>query len=171
MNSLLFPIMKLSLTWMRLVLLSAILGCLTPTSWAFSLPIPKTVVDQGLVAKFPKERYGLKLESPVTRFKADVQKVELCGVWRLKLPAKSGEFCVDFRPLWNKEKGDIELSALNILKLTAGSDQELPSQTAQLLNAMVLPVLDGSALYHVPDMVGKRLESLRIDTNAFELVF
>ena len=171
MNSLLFPIMKLSLTWMRLVLLSAILGCLTPTSWAFSLPIPKTVVDQGLVAKFPKERYGLKLESPVTRFKADVQKVELCGVWRFKLPAKSGDFCLDFHPLWNKDKGDIEMSALNILKLTAGNDEELPSQTQQLLNSMVVPVLDGASLYHVPDMVGKHIEKLNIAPNAFELVF
>ncbi len=163
--------LTMTLTWIPRVLLLICWVGFSSSSAAFSLPIPKGVIDKALESKFPKERYGIKLESPVTRFKADVQKVELCGVWRLKLPAKSGEFCVDFRPLWNKEKGDIELSALNILKLTAGSDQELPSQTAQLLNAMVLPVLDGSALYHVPDMVGKRLESLRIDTNALELVF
>jgi len=163
----------MTLRWKQaLCLCIALLGLLSYSlSMALSLPVPKVVIDKALEAKFPKERYGIKLESPVTRFKADVQKVELCGVWHIKLPARSGDFCLDFRPLWNKEKADMEMSGLNILKFTAGSDQELPAQTLQILNAMVLPLLDGTAIYHVPDMLGKHLENLKIDTNSFDLVF
>jgi hypothetical protein len=138
---------------------------------ALTLPIPKAVIDQALRGKFPKERYGIKLDSPVTRFKADLQKVELCGQWHLKVPPKSGEFCLDFRPLWNKEKADIEMSGLNILKFTAGDDQEIPAQTLQLLNALLLPLLDGSPIYHAPEMTGKFLEGLKVDTSFIDLIF
>jgi len=41
------------------------------------------------------------------------------------LPQRTGEFCVDTQPVWNKEKGDIEISKVNILKLTAADGKEL----------------------------------------------
>jgi hypothetical protein len=152
------------------VLMVSLMG-MCAGSMAFTVPVPKALIDQALAAKFPKERYGIQLDAPVTRFKPDPQRVELCGVWHLQVPLKSGNFCLDFKPLWNKDKGDIEMSALTILKFTAGADQELPVPTLQLLNAMVLPLLDGTPIYHVPDVVGQRLDHFKIDTHAFDLVF
>ena len=152
------------------ILMLILLGMCTD-SIAFTVPLPKALIDQALAAKFPKERYGIQLDSPVTRFKPDTQRVELCGVWHLNAPLKSGDFCLDFKPVWNKDKGEIQMSALNILKFTAGADQVLPAPTQQILNAMVLPLLDGTAIYHVPSVVGQRLDNFKIDTNAFDLVF
>ena len=73
--------------------------------------------------------------------------------------------------VWNKAKGDIEISKVNILKLTAGDDKELPSAVASTLNATLLTLLDGTSVYHVPDMVGKRLESIEVQESSFKLIF
>jgi hypothetical protein len=32
-------------------------------------------------------------------------------------------------------------------------------------------MLDGTTVYHVPDMVGKNLESIEVQENSFKLIF
>ena len=138
---------------------------------ALSLNIPKSLIDLGMAKKFPKEKLTITLDQPVTKFSKERQKIELCGTWASKIPQRSGEFCVDTQPVWNKEKGDIEISKVNILKLTTADGKELSSSISGTLNSTVLTLLDGTSVYHVPDMIGKRLDAIEIQDNSFKLIF
>jgi len=138
---------------------------------ALSLNIPKSLIDLGMAKKFPKEKLTITLDQPVTKFSKERQKIELCGTWASKIPQRSGEFCVDAQPVWNKEKGDIEISKVNILKLATADGKELSSSISGTLNSTILTLLDGTSVYHVPDMVGKRLDAIEIQENSFKLIF
>jgi len=138
---------------------------------ALSLNIPKSLIDLGMAKKFPKEKLTITLDQPVTKFSKERQKIELCGTWASKIPQRSGEFCVDTQPVWNKEKGDIEISKVNILKLTTADGKELSGTISGTLNSTVLTLLDGTSVYHVPDMIGKRLDAIEIQDNSFKLIF
>ena len=148
-----------------------LLSALATSAQALSLSIPKMVIDHAVSAKFPKEKLSLTLDNPSTKFIKETQKVELCGKWSTKLPQKTGDFCVDFHPAWNKAKGDVEISKVNLLKLTLGDDKSLPQAVASTLNSSLLRLLDGTSVYHVPDMVGKHLENLEVQDSSFKLVF
>ena len=138
---------------------------------ALSLNIPKSLIDLGMAKKFPKEKLTITLDQPVTKFSKERQKIELCGTWASKIPQRSGEFCVDTQPVWNKEKGDIEISKVNILKLSTADGKELSGTISGTLNSTVLTLLDGTSVYHVPDMIGKRLDAIEIQENSFKLIF
>ena len=138
---------------------------------ALSLNIPKSLIDLGVAKKFPKEKLTITLDQPVTKFSKERQKIELCGTWASKIPQRSGEFCVDTQPVWNKEKGDIEISKVNILKLATADGKELSGTISGTLNSTVLTLLDGTSVYHVPDMIGKRLDAIEIQDNSFKLIF
>ncbi len=138
---------------------------------ALSLNIPKSLIDLGMTKKFPKEKLTITLDQPVTKFSKERQKIELCGTWASKIPQRSGDFCVDTQPVWNKEKGDIEISKVNILKLVTADGKELSGTISGTLNSTVLTLLDGTSVYHVPDMVGKRLDAIEIQENSFKLIF
>jgi hypothetical protein len=138
---------------------------------ALSLNIPKSLIDLGMAKKFPKEKLTITLDQPVTKFNKERQKIELCGTWASKIPQRSGEFCVDTQPVWNKEKGDIEISKVNILKLSTADGKELSGTISGTLNSTVLTLLDGTSVYHVPDMIGKRLDAIEIQDNSFKLIF
>ena len=138
---------------------------------ALSLNIPKSLIDLGMAKKFPQEKLTITLDQPVTKFSKERQKIELCGTWASKIPQRSGEFCVDTQPVWNKEKGDIEISKVNILKLTTADGKELSGTISGTLNSTVLTLLDGTSVYHVPDMIGKRLDAIEIQDNSFKLIF
>ena len=141
------------------------------TAAALSLSIPKPLIDLAVAKKFPKEKLTITLDQPVTKFSKERQKIELCGTWASKIPQRSGEFCVDTQPVWNKEKGDIEISKVNILKLTTADGKELSGTISGTLNSTVLTLLDGTSVYHVPDMIGKRLDAIEIQDNSFKLIF
>lgn len=138
---------------------------------AISLSIPKSLIDIGVAKKFPKEKLTITLDKPATKFSKERQKIELCGVWTSKLPQRSGEFCVDTQPVWNKDKGDIEISKVNILKLTVADGKELSGTIMNTLNSTLLTLLDGTSVYHVPDMVGKRLDNIEVQESSFKLIF
>ncbi len=138
---------------------------------ALSLNIPKSLIDLGMAKKFPKEKLTITLDQPVTKFSKERQKIELCGTWASKIPQRSGDFCVDTQPVWNKEKGDIEISKVNILKLVTADGKELSGTISGTLNSTVLTLLDGTSVYHVPDMIGKRLDAIEIQENSFKLIF
>ena len=132
------------------------------TAFALSLSIPKSLIDLAVVKKFPKEKLTVVLDQPSTKFSKERQKIELCGIWTIKVPQRSGNFCIDTQPVWNKTKGDIEISKVNILKLATADGKELPSTVIHVLNSSLLTMLDGTSVYHVPDMVGKNLESIEV---------
>ena len=138
---------------------------------ALSLNIPKSLIDLGMAKKFPKEKLTITLDQPVTKFSKERQKIELCGTWASKIPQRSGEFCVDTQPVWNKEKGDIEISKINILKLNTADGKELSGAILNSLNSTLLTLLDGTSVYHVPEMIGKRLESIEIQDSSVKLIF
>jgi len=140
-------------------------------SFALSLSIPKSLIDLAVVKKFPKEKLTVVLDQPSTKFSKERQKIELCGTWTLKVPQRSGDFCIDTQAVWNKSKGDIEISKVNILKLATADGKELPSTVIHVLNSSLLTMLDGTSVYHVPDMVGKNLESSVVKYNSFKLIF
>ena len=140
-------------------------------SFALSLSIPKSLIDLAVVKKFPKEKLTVVLDQPSTKFSKERQKIELCGIWTLKVPQRSGGFCIDTQPVWNKAKGDIEISKVNILKLATADGKELPSTVIQVLNSSMLTMLDGTSVYHVPDLVAKNLESIEVQDNSFKLIF
>ena len=78
---------------------------------------------------------------------------------------------MDTQPVWNKDKGDIEISKVNILKLTAGDGKELSSSVSSALNSSILTLLDGTSVHHVNEMIGKRLDAIEIQENSFKLIF
>ena len=147
------------------------LSFMAASAMSLTLSIPKSLIDLGVAKKFPKEKLSITLDKPVTAFSRERQKIELCGTWTSKLPAKSGEFCVDTQPVWNKDKGDIEISKVNILKLTAGDGKELSSGVSSALNSSILTLLDGTSVHHVNEMIGKRLDAIEIQENSFKLIF
>jgi hypothetical protein len=138
---------------------------------ALSLSIPKTLIDKAVSAKFPKEKLTIKLDQPSTKFDKERQKIALCGTWNSKLPQKGGEFCLDFQPQWNKAKGDIQIAKVNILKLTEGENKAIPSALTATLNTTLLTLLDGTSVYHMPDMIGKHVDSIEVNDSSFKLQF
>lgn len=154
----------------KLLLMISIFFC-TTSSHAISLSIPKALIDVAVAKKFPKEKLSIVLDQPSTKFSKERQKIELCGTWTLKIPQRHGVFCVDTQLVWNKAKGDIEISKVNILKLALADGQELSSAVNATLNASLLTLLDGTSVYTVPDMIGKRLDSIEILDSSFKLIF
>ena len=138
---------------------------------AISLNVPKGLIDIAVAKKFPKEKATITLDKPTMALSKQRQKVELCGTWASKLPKANGDFCIDTQPVWNKDKGDIEISKVNILKLTTADGKELSAAIANTLNATLLTLLDGTSVYHVPDMIGKRLDSIEVQDSGIRLQF
>ena len=138
---------------------------------AISLNVPKGLIDIAVAKKFPKEKATVTLDKPTMAMSKARQKVELCGTWASKLPKANGDFCIDTQPVWNKDKGDIEISKVNILKLTTADGKELSAAIANTLNATLLTLLDGTSVYHVPDMIGKRLDSIEVQDSGIRLQF
>ena len=138
---------------------------------AISLNVPKGLIDIAVAKKFPKEKATVTLDKPTMAMSKARQKVELCGTWASKLPKANGDFCIDTQPVWNKDKGDIEISKVNILKLTTADGKELSAAIANTLNATVLTLLDGTSIYHVPDMIGKRLDGIEVQDSGIRLQF
>ena len=138
---------------------------------AISLNVPKGLIDIAVAKKFPKEKATITLDKPTMALSKARQKVELCGTWASKLPKANGDFCIDTQPVWNKDKGDIEISKVNILKLTTADGKELSAAIANTLNATVLTLLDGTSIYHVPDMIGKRLDGIEVQDSGIRLQF
>ena len=138
---------------------------------AISLNVPKGLIDIAVAKKFPKEKATITLDKPIMGLSKARQKVELCGTWASKLPKANGDFCIDTQPVWNKDKGDIEISKVNILKLTTADGKELSAAIANTLNATLLTLLDGTSVYHVPDMIGKRLDSIEVQDSGIRLQF
>ena len=138
---------------------------------AISLHVPKGLIDIAVAKKFPKEKATITLDKPIMGLSKARQKVELCGTWASKLPKANGDFCIDTQPVWNKDKGDIEISKVNILKLTTADGKELSAAIANTLNATLLTLLDGTSVYHVPDMIGKRLDGIEVQDSGIRLQF
>lgn len=158
-------------SWLRSGLLSTISVLSMPHASALSLGIPKLLIDTAVAQKFPKEKYGIQLDHPVVQLHKERQTLELCGQWSSKLLQKSGAFCIDFQPRWNKEAGEIQISRMQLLHLNAGDGKHLPAGIASALNASLMQVLDGTPVYKVPDTVGKHLESIDIQDNSIRLNF
>ena len=138
---------------------------------AISISVPKGLIDIAVAKKFPKEKATITLDKPTMAMSKARQKVELCGTWASKLPKANGDFCIDTQPVWNKDKGDIEISKVNILKLTTADGKELSAAIANTLNATLLTLLDGTSIYHVPDMIGKRLDGIEVQDSGIRLQF
>ena len=138
---------------------------------AISLNVPKGLIDIAVAKKFPKEKATITLDKPTMAMSKARQKVELCGTWASKLPKANGDFCIDTQPVWNKDKGDIEISKVNILKLATADGKELSAAIANTLNATLLTLLDGTSVYHVPDMIGKRLDGIEVQDSGIRLQF
>jgi len=138
---------------------------------ALTIGIPKPLIDAAVAKKFPKEKATITLDNPSTTFSKVRQKIELCGTWSVKFPKANGDFCIDTQPVWNKDTGNIEISKVNLLKLTTADGKELPAAAAQTINATLLTLLDGTSVYTVPDMIGKRLSNIGIQEYSFQLSF
>ena len=57
------------------------------------------------------------------------------------------------------------------MKLTTADGKELSAAIANTLNATLLTLLDGTSVYHVPDMIGKRLDSIEVQDSGIRLQF
>jgi hypothetical protein len=55
--------------------------------------------------------------------------------------------------------------------LTTADGKELSVAIANTLNATLLTLLDGTSVYHVPDMIGKRLDSIEVQDSGIKLNF
>lgn len=138
---------------------------------ALSLTLPKRLISNAVSQKFPKEKYSIRLDQPVLQLSQERQRIELCGQWSSKLVQKNGDFCIDFQPRWNKDTGEVEIAKVKLLKLTAGEDKALPPPLASALNGSLLQLLDGTAVYKVPETVGKHLDSIEVQDSGIQLNF
>lgn len=152
-------------------LLMTLIGLALPSAHGLSLGVPKLLIDSTVSKKFPKEKYGVKLDNPVLQLSQERQKIELCGQWSSKLLQKGGDFCIDFQPQWNKDTGEVQITKVQLLKLTAGDEKALPAAVASALNASLLQLLDGTPVYKVPETVGKHLESIDVQNSSIRLNF
>ena len=164
--------MNTNLTLQRLQACALVLLCLAvTTAHALSLTVPKLLIDAAVGKKFPKEKYSIRLDNPVLQLSRERQKIELCGQWSSPLVQKNGDFCIDFQPQWNKETGEVEIAKVKLLKLTVGENKALPTPLASALNGSLLQLLDGTAIYKVPETVGKHLESIEVQDSGIRLNF
>jgi hypothetical protein len=138
---------------------------------ALSFSIPKLLIDSAVAKKFPKEKYSIRLNNPSLQLSQERQKIQLCGQWSSKLVEKNGDFCIDFQPQWNKTTGEVEIAKVNLTKLTAGEGKTLPSAVTNALNGSLMQLLDGTAIYKVPETVGKHLESIEVQDSGIRLNF
>jgi hypothetical protein len=84
---------------------------------------------------------------------------------------RKGDFCIDTQIIWNKSKGTVEISKVNILKITLGEEKEISNALAATLNDTLLTLFDGTSIYHAPDILGKNLEGIEISENSLRLKF
>jgi hypothetical protein len=73
--------------------------------------------------------------------------------------------------IWNKSKGNVEISKVNILKITLGEEKELSNALAATLNTTLLTLFDGTSIYQAPEIIGKNLEGIEITENSLRLKF
>lgn len=141
------------------------------SAYALSVSIPKSVIDNAIEKKFPKEKLSIILDKPLTRFNQDAQRIELCGIWQSKKTKYAGDFCIDTQLIWNKSKGNVEIAKANIVKITLGEDKEIPNVLSLALNSTLLTLFDGTSIYHAPEIVGKHLEGIEIRESGLKLLF
>ena len=153
------------------VIAAIIIGFFSQSIYALSLSIPKSIVDNAISKKFPKEKLSISLDKPTTKFIKDSQKIELCGIWLSKISQHKGDFCIDTQLNWNKSKGNVEISKVNILKITLGEEKEISNALAATLNSTLLTLFDGTSIYHAPEIIGKNLEGIEISENSLRLKF
>jgi hypothetical protein len=153
------------------VIATIIIGFFSPSIYALSLSIPKSIVDNAISKKFPKEKLSIALDKPTTKFIKDSQKIELCGIWLSKISQHKGDFCIDTQLTWNKSKGNVEISKVNILKITLGEEKEISNALAATLNSTLLTLFDGTSIYHAPEIIGKNLEGIEISESSLRLKF
>ena len=153
------------------VIAAIIIGFFSQSIYALSLSIPKSIVDNAISKKFPKEKLSISLDKPTTNFIKDSQKIELCGIWLSKISQHKGEFCIDTQLNWNKSKGNVEISKVNILKITLGEEKEISNALAATLNSTLLTLFDGTSIYHAPEIIGKNLEGIEISESSLRLKF
>ena len=153
------------------VIAAIIIGFFSQSIYALSLSIPKSIVDNAISKKFPKEKLSISLDKPTTKFIKDSQKIELCGIWLSKISQHKGDFCIDTQLNWNKSKGNVEISKVNILKITLGEEKEISNALAATLNSTLLTLFDGTSIYHAPEIIGKNLEGIEISESSLRLKF
>jgi hypothetical protein len=153
------------------ILAAVIIGFFSKYASALSLSIPKSIVDNAIAKKFPKEKLSITLDRPTTRFFKDSQKIELCGIWFSKITQHKGDFCIDTQLTWNKSRGNVEISKVNILKITIGEEKEISNALSTALNSTLLTLFDGNSIYHAPEIIGKNLEQIEINENNLKLKF
>ena len=153
------------------IITAIVIGFFSQSIYALSLSIPKSVVDNAISKKFPKEKLSIALDKPTTKFIKNSQKIELCGIWLSKISQHKGDFCIDTQIIWNKSKGTVEISKVNILKITLGEEKEISNALAATLNATLLTLFDGTSIYHAPDILGKNLEGIEISESSLRLKF
>ena len=68
-------------------------------------------------------------------------------------------------------KGNVEISKVNIVKITIGEDKEISNAMASALNSTLLTLFDGSSVYHAPEVIGKNLEGIEVSENSLKLNF
>ena len=153
------------------VIAAIIIGFFSQSIYALSLSIPKSIVDNAISKKFPKEKLSISLDKPTTKFIKDSQKIELCGIWLSKISQHKGDFCIDTQLNWNKSKGNVEISKVNILKITLGEEKEISNALAATLNSTLLTLFDGTSIYHAPEIIGKNLEGIEITDSSLRLKF
>ena len=153
------------------IITAIVIGFFSQSIYALSLSIPKSVVDNAISKKFPKEKLSIALDKPTTKFIKNSQKIELCGTWLSNISQHKGDFCIDTQIIWNKSKGTVEISKVNILKITLGEEKEISNALAATLNATLLTLFDGTSIYHAPDILGKNLEGIEISESSLRLKF
>ncbi|NTV09647.1 MAG: hypothetical protein HGA47_02625 [Zoogloea sp.] len=149
------------------LLLSAFAG----SASAMSMEVGQAVINSSVAAKFPKEKMTITFLNPVVSFSKDRQRAALCGNWISKYPAHAGTFCVDARPAWDKAHGDVVITGVQTTKVDMDGDVTVSPIVLKAINASLLPLLDGTSIYHAPSLIGKMVEKIGVSDTGVLVYF
>ncbi len=141
------------------------------SAYAQTIPIPKQLIVSSVNKKFPKEKLGFSINTPILKFIKNTQRVELCASWSVKQLKQQGDFCVDSQLIWESTKGDIVIANMNLLQLSTQDGLQLSLQVKHIINNSIPAILNGTSVYHMPEQIGKYLERIEVNENSLSLVF
>lgn len=158
-------------TPLRTLTTTLLLSAFAGSASAMSMEVGQGVINTFVAAKFPKEKMTLTFLNPVISFSKDRQRAALCGDWVSKYPARAGTFCVDAKPAWDKAHGDVVITGVQTTKVDIGSDTTVLPIMLKAINAALLPLLDGTAIYHAPEFIGKMVEKIGVSDTGVLVYF
>lgn len=137
---------------------------------AHALEVTETVVSKYVDMKLPKSVAGVQLMAPkVTLLDGHAM---FCAIARPKLFPKDVEFCSNLTPQWRHKTASLLGTNMSLTSLNAPGLTEKHLETIKkLVNATVLPALEGIEIYKADNFIGRQVSTIKIKPGKLDLSF